>query len=195
MGKQKIKCRRGRRDFSFLFILILIYSGGCVVRQPAAIKKEIPQTQIRGAFIPQNYWIHSSPETMKNRISFILDDLRKANFNLALFETGGSEKGVTVYTSRNLDLAQRLGALCQSYGAEILQVREKDITISLIDKREIIRNSGADILISIHANAAGTSRGYLGVGGTSTYYHYPFWAGFSEKMYYGIIDFLRFMKK
>ena len=55
------------------------------------------------------------------------------------------------------------------------------------EKRNIARNSDADILISIHANAGGSRGGYLGVKGTSTYYHNPFWAPFAEKVYNNLL--------
>ena len=74
----------------------------------------------------------------------------------------------------NLDLSFRLGELLALMGAEIVQVRDADIDMTLIEKRDKAINSGADILISIHANAGGT--GYLQVAGTSTYWHNPFWA-------------------
>ena len=88
----------------------------------------------------------------------------------------------------NLDLSFKLGEVCESMGAEILQVRDTDRSMSLITKRDIARFSDADILISIHANAAGTSRGYLRVPGTSTYYHNPFWAPLAETIYDRLLE-------
>lgn len=41
---------------------------------------------------------------------------------------------------------------------------------------------------SIHANAAGTSRGYLRVPGTSTYYNNPFWAPLAENVYDRLLE-------
>ena len=38
-------------------------------------------------------------------------------------------------------------------------------------------------MVSIHANAGGLWGGYLRVGGTSTYYHNPFWAPYAEYVY------------
>jgi N-acetylmuramoyl-L-alanine amidase len=58
----------------------------------------------------------------------------------------------------------------------------------LLDKRKTAIESGADLLVSIHANAAGTRGGYLGVGGTSTYYHNPFWADLAERMYDHLLE-------
>ena len=88
----------------------------------------------------------------------------------------------------NLDLALKLGDICEKMGADILQVRRQDSTMSLLDKRKMVLDSDADILISIHANAAGTRRGYLRVPGTSTYYHNPFWAPLAEYIYDRLLE-------
>jgi N-acetylmuramoyl-L-alanine amidase len=88
----------------------------------------------------------------------------------------------------NLDLALKLGRWCDSLGAEVVQVRPHDTTMSLLDKRKKAISSEADLLISIHANAAGTSRGYLRVPGTSTYYNNPFWAPLAESVYDRLLE-------
>ena len=88
----------------------------------------------------------------------------------------------------NLDLAKRFGEICKNMGAAVLLVRESDTTMSLLDKRAKAINSGANLLFSIHANAAGVSRGYLGVPGTSTYYHNPFWASLAESVYDHLLE-------
>jgi N-acetylmuramoyl-L-alanine amidase len=81
----------------------------------------------------------------------------------------------------NLDLSFRLGELCAAMGAEVLQVRDSDADMTLIEKRDKASKSGADMLISVHANAGG--RGYLSVAGTSTYWHNPFWAPLAQTIY------------
>jgi N-acetylmuramoyl-L-alanine amidase len=86
----------------------------------------------------------------------------------------------------NLDLSFRLGELCGSMGAEVVQVRDSDRDMGLIEKRNIALSSGADMLISIHANAGG--RGYLSVGGTSTYWHNPFWAPLAQTIYDRLLE-------
>jgi N-acetylmuramoyl-L-alanine amidase len=58
--------------------------------------------------------------------------------------------------------------------------------MSLLEKRDIAISSGADMLISIHANAGG--RGYLSVDGTSTYWHNPFWAPLAEAVYDRLLE-------
>ena len=86
----------------------------------------------------------------------------------------------------NLDLSFRLGELCTSMGAEVVQVRDSDRDMGLIEKRNIAIKSGADMLISIHANAGG--RGYLSVAGTSTYWHNPFWAPLAQTIYDRLLE-------
>jgi len=86
----------------------------------------------------------------------------------------------------NLDLSFRLGDLLAGMGAEVVQVRDTDRDMSLIEKRDIAIRSGAHILISIHANAGGT--GYLQVAGTSTYWHNPFWAPLATDIYNRLLE-------
>ncbi len=88
----------------------------------------------------------------------------------------------------NLDLALKLGELCKSMGAEVFQVRDTDKSMSLLEKRSNAISSGADLLVSIHANAAGISQGYLRVPGTSTYYNNPFWAPLAENIYDRLLE-------
>ncbi len=100
---------------------------------------------------------------------------------------GGSSAGAIglsglVEKDINLDLSLRLGELCKTMGAEVVQVRDSDKSMDLIDKREKAITSGAHLLIAIHANSGG-GRGYLGVSGTSTYWHNPFWAPLSQAIY------------
>jgi len=104
---------------------------------------------------------------------------------------GGSNSGAIglsglVEKDINLDLSFRLGELCASMGAEVVQVRDSDRDMTLIEKRNIAIESGADMLISIHANAGG--RGYLSVAGTSTYWHNPFWAPLAQTIYDRLLE-------
>lgn len=86
----------------------------------------------------------------------------------------------------NLDLSFRLGELCAAMGAEVVQVRDSDRDMTLIEKRDIAIKAGANMLISIHANAGG--RGYLSVAGTSTYWHNPFWAPLAQTIYDRLLE-------
>ncbi len=104
---------------------------------------------------------------------------------------GGSNTGAIglsglVEKDINLDLSFRLGELCTAMGAEVVQVRDSDRDMALLDKRDIAIKSGAHMLISIHANAGG--RGYLSVAGTSTYWHNPFWASLAQTIYGRLLE-------
>jgi N-acetylmuramoyl-L-alanine amidase len=104
---------------------------------------------------------------------------------------GGSNTGAIglsglVEKDINLDLSFRLGELCAEMGAEVVQVRDTDRDMTLIEKRDIAIKAGADMLISIHANAGG--RGYLSVAGTSTYWHNPFWAPLAQPNYDRLLE-------
>lgn len=86
----------------------------------------------------------------------------------------------------NLALALQLEEICESGGAEVVQVRSSDIDMSLLEKRDTALQSNADLLICIHANSAGG--GFLRVSGTSTYYHNAFWAPLAEKIYERLLE-------
>lgn len=88
----------------------------------------------------------------------------------------------------NLSLAFMLQEILEEKGAEVLQVRDADKPMLLGVKRESAISSGADMLVSIHANAGGIRNGYLGASGTSTYYHNPFWAPLAEKIYNRLLE-------
>ena len=104
---------------------------------------------------------------------------------------GGSNSGAIglsglVEKDINLDLSFRLGELLKSMGAEVVQARDSDKDMLLIEKRDIAISSGADMLVSIHANAGGG--GFLSVSGTSTYWHNPFWAPLAERIYDRLLE-------
>ncbi len=88
----------------------------------------------------------------------------------------------------NLDLSFRLGELCRSMGAEVFQVRDSDKDMAVLDKRDIARKSGANLLVCIHANAGGGGGDYLGTSGTSTYYLNSFWEPLAEKVYERMLE-------
>ncbi|MBT6149622.1 MAG: N-acetylmuramoyl-L-alanine amidase [Gemmatimonadetes bacterium] len=81
----------------------------------------------------------------------------------------------------NLDTALRLEELCLAAGAQVVQVRRLDEGIPYMDRLDSLEASGADLVVSIHANSAGG--GFLRASGTSTYFHNPFWAPFAQRVY------------
>ncbi|MBN2417323.1 N-acetylmuramoyl-L-alanine amidase [bacterium] len=100
---------------------------------------------------------------------------------------GGSNRGAVGLSGLyekdvNLDVALKLEHLCRDAGMNVVQVRDRDEYISLYEKRRLLTESSADLMVSIHANAGSGRGGYLRVGGASTYYHNPFWADFARIM-------------
>ena len=65
---------------------------------------------------------------------------------------------------------EALKAELEAAGARTVVVREGDDDPNLGDRTRRALESNADLFISVHANSAGSSRGYLRVSGTSTYY-------------------------
>ncbi|HEX5023870.1 MAG TPA: N-acetylmuramoyl-L-alanine amidase [Agriterribacter sp.] len=87
---------------------------------------------------------------------------------------GGENIGATGVNSNimekdyTLKIAQELNKLLRRKGAVTCMTREKDTTLSMIERVELLRAENPDILISIHLNSSGN----LLVKGTSTYYRY-----------------------
>jgi len=81
----------------------------------------------------------------------------------------------------NLDTSRRLGTICEEAGAEVIQLRTQDTGVPYFDRIDSLERSGADLVVSIHANAAGG--GFLRASGTSTFYHNPFWEPFARRVY------------
>ncbi len=81
----------------------------------------------------------------------------------------------------NLDTSLRLGRLCEMAGAEVVQLRTQDSGTPYMGRLDSLEASGADLVVSIHANSAGG--GFLRASGTSMYYHNPFWEPFAQRVY------------
>ncbi len=89
---------------------------------------------------------------------------------------GGEDRrshGPTGETEADINL--RVGLSLRDYltraGATVFISRTKDTTVSLLDRPKLAAESGADIFISIHHNATGSSYKYPPLNFTSTWYH------------------------
>jgi N-acetylmuramoyl-L-alanine amidase len=73
-------------------------------------------------------------------------------------DPGAKVRGLTE-ASATLDIALRLEELLRKQpGVEVVQTRRKDAYVSLEDRVEIANRAGADLFISIHANASSNPR-------------------------------------
>jgi N-acetylmuramoyl-L-alanine amidase len=80
--------------------------------------------------------------------------------------------GIMGTKERNINVAavQAIKKLLEARGAETILIRPGDSFPTLQERVETANNANADFYLSIHANAAGSNRGFLRVSGTSTYY-------------------------
>ncbi len=88
----------------------------------------------------------------------------------------------------NLDLSRKLEALLKKHGADVFMVRTSDKDMTLLEKRTLAINSGANIHFSIHANSSDPLDEFLGTNGTCTFYNNPFWAPLAEKVFHKLIE-------
>ncbi len=88
----------------------------------------------------------------------------------------------------NLNLSKNLERLFKNHGAEVLQVRDSDKDMLLLNRRNIATNSDANIHFSIHANSSEPVTEFLGASGTSTFYHNSFWAKFSDFVFNKLVE-------
>lgn len=74
-------------------------------------------------------------------------------------ETAGKRSfdGTLLEHEFNLDVAKRLGKILQSHGIEVVYTRTGNQDISLNERCRITNNSKANLLISIHADAYGST--------------------------------------
>ncbi len=83
---------------------------------------------------------------------------------------GGHDPGAQAWGIREaelvLDVAQRLNALATRQGIEVVMTRDSDVFIPLEERTAIANREGADLFLSIHANAARNTR----ASGVETYF-------------------------
>lgn len=85
----------------------------------------------------------------------------------AVGPTGTPEKDINRWT------ADALQAELEAAGARVVVVREGDQNPTPRERATRVTESGAQLFVSIHANAAETAAGYLRAKGTGTFYKHP----------------------
>ncbi len=120
------------------------------------------------------FWVKYPP--MRNDIRIAVEAGHGGEWNWgAVGLSGLKEKDI------NLDTAEKLRDILLEMGYDVVEIRPGDSDLRLRERWLLTDSLDADIFVSIHANAAGG--GYLRVGGTSTYYHNPFWRDYAELGY------------
>ena len=100
--------------------------------------------------------------------------------------TGTPESVVT------LGIAQKVKSLLERYGAAAILVRESDAAMGLYERLETAESSGADILVSIHANALPDGVNPFTNNGTSVYYYHPRSVGLARELSRALVRQLGF---
>ena len=83
---------------------------------------------------------------------------------------------------------EELSRQFEAAGAKVLIMRKDDESISLPDRVKRGIDANADVWISVHANSAGHTRGYLSVSGTSTYYKWSFCRDFADAIHSRLLE-------
>lgn len=91
--------------------------------------------------------------------------------------TGLMEKNV------NFAIATYIQSLLQAKGAKVVMTRTDDTNVSMPDRTDVILQSGAHVLVSIHGNSGGGTSDPEAVRGTSTYYRHLGYQPLANIMY------------
>ena len=109
--------------------------------------------------------VKRQPERLKVKaLKFVLDAGHGGDNNGALGCTGVKEKDVT------LAIVKHLKDMLDSKGATVILTRDRDTSLASLDRLKKVLASGADILVSIHANSVGLTTNPEDTKGTATFY-------------------------
>lgn len=100
----------------------------------------------------------------------------------ALGSTGLNEKDVT------LSVVQHLDSLLTLKGANVILTRNSDTSVSMAARTERVLSSGAQILVSVHANSIGNNSDPELTKGTSAYYRHVGYQPLASIMYAKMLE-------
>jgi len=91
-----------------------------------------------------------------------------------------------------LEIAQKVGALLERYGARPVLVRETNDALGLYERIDIAEAADAEVLVSIHANALPDGVNPFENNGTSVYYFHPRSTGLARELNRALVRHLGF---
>lgn len=129
-----------------------------------SVAKFSPEVEIREGriYIPPSVTSHIEKEVLKIKARVEkVPPVRKFAVKTIIIDPGhgGSDPGAigryyrTKEKDVDLDISKRLGDELRALGFNVILTRDKDKFISLFRRSEIANKSGADLFISVHANA------------------------------------------
>ncbi len=107
-----------------------------------------------------------SADSVLSKLTIAVDAGHGGDNDGAIGSTGIKEKEITLIIAKHLD------SLLRAKGANVVMTRTSDETVPMSDRTEKILNSGAQLLVSIHANSVGNSSDPELSKGTSAYYRH-----------------------
>lgn len=116
--------------------------------------------------------VRHAPSSLKLRdLTIGLDAGHGGEYPGAISPSGLKEKDV------NLDIVLHMRDLLQKKGAKVVLTREGDTGPSMTERKQILREAGVDLSVSVHNNSGGSA---LSSPGTSVLYKHLFDRPFSE---------------
>ena len=100
----------------------------------------------------------------------------------ALGVSGSLEKDI------NRMAVDELARQLEAKGAKVIMAREGDTNPNLAERARRATESSATLFISVHANSADQTRGYLRVSGTSTYYKHSFCRDLADAVHKRLLE-------
>jgi len=97
--------------------------------------------------------------------------------------TGASGSTGVIEKEINLSIASHIRSLLQTKGVKVVMTRVDDASVGMLDRTDLVVNSGACILVSIHCNSIGDNSDAEAVAGTSAYYRHLGYQPLANMMY------------
>lgn len=117
-----------------------------------------------------------------NGLTIALDAGHGGSNRGALGASGVEEKNIT------LAITQKVEQLLYTKGANVIMTRTDDSNIPMHRRVDMVKSSGAHVLVSIHANSIGAGTDPDHIQGTSTYYRHIGFRPLADIMYANMLE-------
>ncbi|MEX0721684.1 MAG: N-acetylmuramoyl-L-alanine amidase [Balneolaceae bacterium] len=101
---------------------------------------------------------------------------------------GGMGAAGSMEKQVNLMIAKKLETSLRSRGANVVMTRTDDSTLLMSERKKIVLNNNADLLVSIHANSIGYGSDPVRFQGTGAYYKHVAYKPLAQLMYAKMLE-------
>lgn len=151
MGNKKRKRRLSKKKLSTLTVVSVVLATSFLnSKKESSSKNEEVQAASR---------IENTQEDINKEEKIIEKSVFKVVIDASFGGSDGGSKGYNNILQKNvnLDIALKMKEILEMHeDIEVVLTRDKDVTMSIDERVEIINNSGADLLVSIMQNNEGT---------------------------------------